>query len=621
MKKVPKTFLISLAVAILAFIVSIVYSYFFVSIPELIDSSVKNYKFLTGLKYFFTVLPSVFATSANVSWCIEYGKNPENSRLRFSDAMFNRYKNVIISSLVMILFICCGSEIALPLINSRINAEEKLPMLMKEYQHTAKNLYDAEKYEMAYQYAKLASEISPEDKNNKELLYLTEIYYNKESEVSKNFIEKINELTFKDAGFGISKNKKSFTQAPYKTYELLTTARNCLSNQDWFGAHYYAQLGISAADSKDINQTELKQIAASAWNQLNQTRFAGTTEEQKVFAKKYEGYVNLVNGDYLRAYYIFNALSLQSKKLSIDPDIIRYLKIAQDSLENQYFFTDETKNLQGYESSRNVFFKLKNKENGDTTIYFIHGVTTTGSGSNMIQYLRGLEIITLDSVGLYREGYYIPYAKLSCLQTDTFDAETIKLLNIDKKITSVPFILLNSVDRNFPDSLIEPEYKGGYSLKKADDYIILKMPFNDFDLIKQASAGTESMNLISIYNFASKADEYGYSTEAFGHALMNRLMMPVYLLILFIIIAWLSWHFRLEENSIFKFKWISLIPLLTLAYTLLYQLAMCFFKFINYGIFGLSGKSTYLPSACILYVFILIITSLVFLSCRNAEGK
>lgn len=621
MKKAPKTFLISLAVAALSFIICLIYAQFGIQLPDLIRTSVNRYKFYTALKFFCMFLPAVFATSVTLSWCIEYGQHPENSRRRFSDAMFTRYRNVVITSLVMILVISCVSEIALPVIVSKIKAEEKLTVLMKEYQHTARNLYKSEKYELAYQYAKLAYEIEPDNKTNKELMYITEIYYNKEAEVSQNVIEKINSLTFNDTTFGRPKPAKSPAQTPYKTYELLITARNCFAERDWFGAHYYSQLGLSSCDSKDINQTELKQIAAASWNQLNQSRFAGTTEEQKLFAKKYEGYVNLVNGDFLRAYYIFHALSLQSKKMSIDPDVKRYLEIAEESLQKMYFFTDETKDLQGYESARDVYFKLTDPAARTTTIYFIRGITTTGSGSNMIQYLRGLEIIILDSVGIYRSGYYIPYAKVTCLQTDNFDSETQELLGIDKSISSVPFIMLNSVDRNYPDSMILPEYKGGYSFEKADEYVILKMPFEDFDQIKQASNGIDSMNLISLFSFARKADTYGYSTEAFGHALMDRLLKPIYHLILFIIIGIVSWHFRLEENSIFKFKWIIVIPFLTLMYTLLFQLATCFYKFINYGVFAVAGKTDYIAIASVIYVLILIVCSLTFLACRNGDGK
>lgn len=621
MKKFSKTILISSIFLIFTFTLCILYGQFFIKLPELINSSISKYKFLCGLKYFCIILPAVFATSVNISWSIEFGLNPHNSRLRFSDAMFGRYKKIILTSLIMILIITCGTEIALPTIYAQLKHEETLPVLMHEYQNTAKNLYDSSKYESAFHYAKLAYEIDPEDKTNKELIYITEIYYNKEAEVSNNLITQINELTFKDPTFGVSKTKKAPATSPYKTYELLTTAKNCLSEKDWFGAHYYAQLGLQASSSKDINQTELKQIAATAWNNLNQTRLAGTTEDQIVFAKKYEGYVNLVNGDILRAYYIYRALSLQSKKLSIDPDVVRYLTIAQNSLENQYFFTDETKNLKGYESARNVYFKLVDKKTGSTTLYFIKGVTTTGSGSNMIQYLRGLEIISLDSVGFYRSGYYVPYAKLSCMMTTSFDKEALSTMGIDEGLKAIPFIQLNSVDRNFPDSVSGPIYKGGYSLKNADPYIILNMSFYDFDLIKQASNGAETMNLISIFNFVNKAADYGYSEEVFEHVLLNRLMNPIFLLILFLIVGWLAWHFRLNEDSVFKFKWIVMFPLLGFAYALLYQLAECLFKFINYGVLGFTSVSSYICAASVLYIILLIIASLIFLSCRNAEGK
>ena len=147
------------------------------------------------------------------------------------------------------------------------------------------------------------------------------------------------------------------------------------------------------------------------------------------------------------------------------------------------------------------------------------------------------------------------------------------------------------------------------------------MPFSDFELIEQASSGADSMNLISLFNFVSKAEKYGYSAESFAHILMNRMLKPLYLLILFIVIAYLAWHFRLEENSVFKFKWIIMFPVLCAAYYFLYKLALCLFKFINYGLLGVSGVSFSIAAGTIVYVLIFAIVSVFFLSCRNSSGR
>ena len=621
MKKRIRNFLINIAFCIFVFIICLVFGFFFAKIPELTFDSVGKFKFFSAIKVFCLMLPPVFAASANVAWCIDFGLHPENSRLRFSDAMFGRYKGVVINSLIFVLIITCATEILMPQIATQMKILEFKPKLMHEYQNSAKFFYENKNYETAFQFAKLAYEIDPKNKTNKEILFITESHNDKKEEISDSIKKKINEMTFKDADFNISEEKIAPAAMPYKSFELMKLAKTCLSQKDWFGAHYYSQLALKSADPKDINISELKQISAEAWNKINQAKELYATEEQKIFAKKYEGYVSLINGDILHAYYVFHALSLESKKLSTDPDVARYLKISEKLLKNQYFFRDETKNLQAYESANNVYFKIQNSGTTGSTIYFIHGITTSRSTTNMILYLRGLEIIELDGTGTVTCGHYIPYAKMTALQTEFLDKDTKNALGIDKKITSVPYILLNSVDRNFPDQINRPEFKLGNHKTELSGLRILGIPFSDFELIEQASNGADAMNLISLFNFVNKAEKYGYSAESFAHILMNRMLKPLYILILFVVIAYLAWHFRLEEDSVFKFKWSAMLPFLCAAYFFLYNFAVCLFKFINYGLLGISGVSFSLAAGAIVYVLIFIIVSVFFLSCRNSSGR
>lgn len=621
MKKNSRTLLINIIFSVFIFGLCLIHSFFFTKLPELTKNTIQNYKILYGIKNFCFLLPAIFAAGFNISWCIEFGLHPEDSRLRFSDAMFSRFKNILITSLIAVCIITCSTEICTPILNSKIKTLEFKPALMKEYQRSAEFFYENKNYETAFQYARLANEIDPSNEKNKEILYITEAYYDKKAEISNSLKEKIFDLTFNDSTFNLNAPKQTPLEKPYESYELMKKAKAFLASSDYFAAHYYAQLALRSANNKDINVKELKQIASEAWNELNKSRLMGTTAEQKIFAKKYEGYTALINGDILRSYYIFHALSLESKKLAIDPDVVRYLEISENLLKKQYFFREETRNLKAYETANNVYFKIKNPDNNHETIYFIHGVTTSGSGSNLIQYLREVEIIELNSYGNIVSGYYIPYAKMSAIQTEVLNQDIKNELKLDPKTTSVPYIIVNSADKNLPDSIIKPEQILGNNKREFPSYLILNIPFSDFELIKQASLGAESMNLISLFYFINKADTYGFSKEVFNHILMNRMLNPLYLLILFIVIAWLSWHFRLEENSLFKFKWIIMFPLLSVGYIFLHKMAVCFFKFINYGIMGTTGVQFALCVGSFIYILMLIIASIFFLSCHNTSGK
>ena len=354
---------------------------------------------------------------------------------------------------------------------------------------------------------------------------------------------------------------------------------------------------------------------------LSQAREYGTTEEQKIFAKKYEGYTALTNGDFLHSYYVFNTLSKESKYLAIDPDVVRYLRISQQALDNQYFYYDETFNLKGYETATNISFKIKNSLNGTTTVFFIKGVSSKGHAANMIQYLRALTIITLSPEGEYLSGIYVPYAKMKNIETSMIDEEILENLEINKKIKNIPFVLLTSVDRNLEGLIYRPEKIGGSEKNTDINYLLMPISYEVFNTLKEASKGAESMPLTSLMDFYTYADRFGYSGEVFCQALMNRLLFPLYVLIFFVMIAITAWHCRINEDSIFKFHWIYIFILLCPIYISMHKLATGFFRAVNFSILGTFGSKYAFSMGFFFYALVLGLVSIGFLACHNAKNK
>lgn len=623
MKKftIKKIHLISIILLIIGFISSVILGFTAIKVPELISSTIKNYKFLLGMRLFCFIMPAIVATGYVIGWSIDFGKNQSGSLLRFSPAMMGRFKSVMINSLIGVLFMVCCDEIFTPILNEKLFRIAQLPGLMREYQNNAENYYNQERYETAYQFARLANEIDPGNKTNKELLYKTEIAETTGKKIKSSLQGILNSID-KDTNLDGSNivQQKRLTE-PFTSYELLKQARYCIKIEDWFGAHYYAQTALEAINPKDINIAELKDISSKAWNQISSARRAGTTETQKIFAKKYEGYTALLENDVLKAYYIFKTLHDSSKKLSLDPDIIRYLTISEQRLEKQYFFIDETFNLQGFEQTNDVYFKYTNSADASTNLYFIKGVTTTGRSPQMVQYLRGMTIVNIDARGEYRSGIYIPYARMTTIQTEYFTDDIKERLGIDPAIKAVPYILLKSVDRKQEGVTIDPVFKGGYQDVSGEGFIICPIEANDFELIKKASMGAKVMDLFSLIPFVNKAVDYGFSAEIYGQDLMNRLLKPLYLLIILVLLAWLSWHMRTNEDSLFKFQWIVMFPLLALSFMGLYKLMMRLFQLLNYALFAIFGQKVALLAGIIFYSLLLIFSSVCFVASRNTEGK
>ncbi len=649
--KIKNVAIISVSFLVLAFVGSIVWGFFFVPLPELIERTVKSYKFACSLKIFCEFLPGIAATCVLLGFSFEFGKNYQGSLTRFSPAMFSRFKSVLLTGVAFAFLLTIFSEIVLPAVNKNTKTYEEMPKLQKEYKNFAKTLYQNGRFELSHEFARMAAEINPQDKEASDLmdeaeiairqlemsdgnrtnLDMAEILSSTETELNSFAFEQnpsaANRNRFSESKTLFSTNQNQFSENQNslaenknplsESYRLLLTSRKCLENEDWFGAHFYAQEALSITNQKDVNYNNIRQIAAEAWNKISEARFSGTTEEQRIFAKKLEGYTALYEHDNLHAYYVFKSLSETSKSLSLDPDVARYLSVAEERLENQYFFTDETVSLQNFENANNVYFKILHKDR-TTDIYFIKGITSAGSNESLVQYLRGLCIFTLDRNGNYVSGSYTTYAKMKEISTSYFDDEAKKSLEIEEDIFTVPYIILNSVDRLKEGVINKPSAQKGEPKFTDSGYIILPVNYSDFNLLKEASAGIDSMSISSIFLFSRIAEKYGYATELYVLSILNRLLYPLFILICSIALGIAAWHGRLPPNSVFKFKWIIVFPIFIFLDYMLYKSFMLFFKFINFTIMGIVGLKFAIPISAAVFVVLLVIVSMIFAGCRNS---
>ena len=538
-----RTYIITIVFTVFSFLLCLCYGFFFAAIPKVVSLSENSYRFFFGLKTFIHILPAILGTGLLVGWSVGFGANQSGSKVRFSNAMFGRYKKVLILSLVSVFILTISTEVFEPALNKKLNYYQDRLELMGEYKRVAAKLFAQGDAELAFEYAKLANEIDPTNEDVQKLMIASELAANKTQDVPKVSVSKKIKKIEKF-------QNRILPEEPYSVFKLLITAQQCLDKEDWFGAHYYAQMAIDASSPKDINVPALKDISAVAWNHISQAQAEKITEEQKIYAKKVEGYSALISGDFLKAYYIFRTLSLKSKALSVDPDVVRYLNFANEKLEEEYFFIDETFNLQGFETVNNVHFSIRNND-GTTSVYFIKGVTPVAESASLVQYLRGLSIFVIDYDGKYKLGKYVPYAKMSSLSTDFFDAESKKLIGINDSIKEIPYIMVNSVDRNKEGVIHKPIRKGGYGRYFEENFVLLPISYEDFDLVKQASADLDSMNIISLFKFMNKATFFGYSQEVVCQTLLDRILYPLFVLVLLIFIAYTAWNGRLLEGKLF----------------------------------------------------------------------
>ncbi|SFI76171.1 hypothetical protein SAMN04487775_105178 [Treponema bryantii] len=573
------------------------------------QSSIVVYKIMTSLQNFGRYIPGVAITGFVVSCSVHFGRNSEGSTERFSKAMMDRFKVVMIVSIsVAFLLTICTEVLVLVTANKKASIINR-PKIVNDYINVGNKLFDNGYYERAMNYADAALKLSPNEKNALNLRDRADVEINRArtSNIRFKLYESVEEAEKVDR---VVIDAEQINEV-YKLYEKAQTAYD---KKEWFNAHYYSELGIKLATSKDPNLEELKKLSTAAWNNLTEYHNLAKTEGQLLFEKKYQGYLALVQKDDLKAYYIFRELYQSSREMQSDPDVVFYLQIAENRINERSFFVDETFELKSFESANDVYFAYEYADGSQDVIYF-KGMTTVASTGNSIQYLRALTIVSVTRTGEIFRTMTVPYAKVLPVSVKTLTPTTKALMGIDDSIDCVPYIMLKSVGRDSPEIHNEPlyTYQNG-EIATTPEYLLLSIPYDNFLLLEKSTATPESMSLPSLIRLVHMAEKYGFCPEVYGQAMMNRIFYPLWILILFILLAGFGWNNRIDANQYFKFSWaFAFIPFIFVS-LLSYNMIMFLFRLINYVLLGGLGISGGMITGLVLYVIVLICSSVFFVS-------
>ena len=576
------------------------------SVPQ---SSAFVYKFMTGLQNFGKIIPGVAITGFTVSCSVHFGRNAEGSTERFSPAMMERFKIVMIVSISIAFFLTVCSEVLGLLTANKKASIINRPKIINEYISVGNKLFDNGYYERAMNYAEAALKLSPNEKKALDLKDRSDVEINRArtSNIRFKLYESVEEAEKVD-------RVRIDAEQINEVYKLYEQAKTAYDKKEWFNAHYYSELGIKLATAKDPNLEELKKISTAAWNNLTEYHDLAKTEGQLIFEKKYQGYLALVEKDDLKAYYIFRELYQSSREMQSDPDVVFYLQIAENRINERSFFVDETFELKSFESANDVYFAYEYADGSRDIIYF-KGMTTVASTGDSIQYLRALTIVSVTRAGEVFRTMTVPYAKVLPVSVKKLTSTTKALMGIDDRIDCVPYIILKSVGRDSPDIHNEPlyTYQNGETAT-TPEYLLLSIPYDDFLLLEKSTATPDSMSLPALFKLVRMVAKYGFCAEVYGQALMNRMFYPLWILILFIVLAGFGWNNRVNPTQYFKFSWsLAFIPFIFVS-ILFNRVIMFLFRLINYVLLGGLGISGGMITALILYVVMLLAASVFFVS-------
>ena len=590
-------------------IVSIIYG-FMSEVPATVpQTSAFVYKLMNGIQNFGRYIPGVAITGFTVSCSVHFGRNSEGSTERFSKAMLERFKTVMIVSIIMAFFLTFCSEVLVLLTENKKSSIINRPKIVTEYINVGNRLFDNGYYERAMNYAEAALKLSPNEKHALNLRDRADVEINRARTSNIRFklyesveeAEKVDHVVIDAAQIN-------------EVYQLYLKANEAFTKKEWFNAHYYSELGIKLATPKDPNLEELKKISTAAWNNLTEYHDLAKTQGQLTFEKKYQGYLALVQKDDLKAYYIFRELYQSSREMQSDPDVVFYLQIAENRINERCFFIDETFELKSFESANDVYFAYEYADGSRDVIYF-KGMTTVASTGNSIQYLRALTIVSVTRNGEVFRTMTVPYAKVLPVSVKTLTPTTKALMGIDDSIDCVPYIMLKSVGRDSPELHNEPlyTYQNGETAN-TPEYLLLSIPYDDFLLLEKSTSTPESMPLASLFKLVHMAAKYGFCTEVYGQALVNRIFYPLWILIMFILLAGFGWNNRINPTQFFKFSWaLAFIPFILIS--MLYNKMMMFlFRLVNYVLLGGFGLSGGMVAALVLYIILFICSAIIFVS-------
>lgn len=599
---------------IIGFVLCLVFGFLYPHPVELINSAVFPYKFLSGLQYFLAFLPALFFAGFIISLAVHFGHNAEGGFKRFSKATLERYKLVIITSLICAFVLTLSNECFSILIKNKKENLINRPKIITEYVKVGNNLLNQGYCNRALNYANAALKLEPNSKEASILKDKATVEINKMETSNLHFKLYENDIE-PDTVDRVLINPEQISEV----YTLYQKAVECFDNEEWFNAHYYATLGINLATPKDPNLSNLKDIANEAWSNLTEFVKLQKSEDQNHFEKKYEGYLALHQKDDLKAYYIFKELSTTSRELSIDPDVNFYLDVAENRIREKYFFVDETFEQESFEYANNIYFAYDYKDGSKDIVYF-KGVTTVEETGNSIQYLRDLTIVTIDKDKEVYRTVKVPYAKVLPVSVESLNETTKQLLEIDEKTKSIPYLMLNSIGRSDPSIKITPTFTYATEQNVPNpSFLILPIPFDDFILLENNTINPDTLSLIDLVKFVDIAEKYGFAETIFVQVLMNRLLFPLWILIILIFAATFAWHNRIGNSQYFKFSWIFSFPFIILLCMAYYKIAMFVFMLNNYALIVCFKNSLGIVAAIVFYVSLLFIVSLYFVSRKGKE--
>jgi hypothetical protein len=327
-------------------------------------------------------------------------------------------------------------------------------------------------------------------------------------------------------------------------YELLEMAESYYEREDYFSAHYYANLAFQI----DPNRGDARRLAARAQEMIASKDLSKLeVEEKQLYERKREGYEHFINEEFFKAYQVFRELQDTYPQ---DADVISYLDKSEEQLRRETFFLDEAEQIDTLPGTTELLF-VNFREEDEREIVFIGKLAGIDAGI----FCKDIEVLRFGAQGLLYH-YYAPYGRLR-----------------DGSLN------LHGVDRIAADREAVPRYLSGVTRLRRErlPYMLSIEPaLEQLPTLKggrTASATAETLGFLVLWQARRQIGSYGYLDSYISGEILRRLLLPFSFLVLCLLSVAVGWRFQARFFA--RPHWVILVfmplfPIVAISLTALY---------------------------------------------------
>ena len=320
-----------------------------------------------------------------------------------------------------------------------------------------------------------------------------------------------------------------------KPYELLDMAQDYFEREDYFSAHYYANLAYRL----DPNRGDAQRLAARAQEKIASKDLSSLElEEKRLYERKREGYEHFQNEEFFKAYQVFRELQ---DRYPQDADVISYLSKSEEQLRRETFFLDEAEQIDTLPGAAELLF-VNYRDEDEREIVFIGKLAGIDAGI----FCKDIEVLRFGAQGLLYH-YYAPYGKL---RDGTLNLHGVDRLSPERKEASREAV---------------PRYLSGATRLRGEQlpYMLsLKPALEQLPTLRggrPASTSAESLGFFTLWQARRQIGSYGYLESGISAEILRRLLLPFSFLVLCLLSVAVGWRFRARFSA--RLHWALLLPM------------------------------------------------------------